>query len=74
MKKLSLNKLNLQEGELLQRKELKTILGGYQVYVCWDSSAIFLYEQPDVCDEAFLAAYCENRGGGKECIIGSPNP
>ncbi len=34
MKKLSLKKLNLNAGDLLQREQLKAVFGGYETYSC----------------------------------------
>ena len=49
MKKLSLKKLNLEADNILQREQLKSVIGGYDGFYC---AGVF-----EVCDRMYPNRY-----------------
>ena len=72
MKKLSLKNLNFGKDDLLDRKDLKTVFGGYEGGPCTVNCENGMdFAAPD-CSSTTTTLYCQNWGGAYYC--GGPWP
>ncbi len=72
MKKLSLNKMKLEAGDMLQREQLKTVFGGYNDH-SGDGCCIDLCQTNSDCgapevDESCMMVRFKNGCRARRCI------